>query len=677
MAKRKRGYGTIPMDFLLPDTDWEVPTELPDLRGVGSMIATDAETRDDGLSNNRGAGWVYRAGYVAGVSVAVQGRSLYVPIRHPETQCFPKEQVARWLSDHLHGPQRPVFHNAPYDVGWYLADLGIEVPLELHDTMGMAFTLDENRLAYNLDATARWQGVQGKDERLLRAAADAYGVDAKSEMWKLPAKYVGPYAAQDAAATLELAQVMLPKLEAQGLLDAYELEAELIPMCVEIRRRGVRVSTDRAERAMEIMYARSQQALVQLSEKAAVGRQWTIKDVRSNGFLTRMFDAAQVPYPKTPNGQPSFESEWMLKVDHWLPQLVVAAKANHEAAEKFVGNYILGYSHMGRLHSEMHQFRDDRGGTVTTRFSYSDPPLQQMPSRNPDIAPLIRGIFLPEPGEVWGALDYSQQEYRLMVHFAKVCGMAGVDRAIEQYRSDPDTDFHSLVAQLTGLPRRKAKDVNFAKAFGAGVPKFALMTGMTLDDARTTMSQYDDEMPFIKRLGEFCQQRADRRGYVRMLDGFRGRFDRWEPRWIEWERVKVANERARQEGLDLPKTSPCDLDEARARVADPDHPWTGKLKRAMTHKAMNKLIQGSAARMTKMAMRQCWREGIVPVLQLHDELDFSLADIGTGRRAAEIMRDIVQLEVPMMVDQEYGGDWGSAKHKEDEEGFDWDALRAA
>lgn len=667
-TKKKRGGDQLPMDFMLPTTTWEVPSELPDLRGIGSLLAVDSETRDDGLAAGRGPGWVYRAGRVVGVSMAVEGRAVYAPIAHPETECFPQDAVARWVRDHFAGPQRKVFHNAPYDLGWLSSDLDVPVPDDIEDTMGMAFMLDENRLEYNLDATARWQGIPGKNEELLRQAASAYGVDPKAEMWKLPARYVGVYGEDDAVATLGLAQRMLPQLEAGGLMDAYRLEMDLIPMCMEMRRRGVRINMDRAAETRDWMLARRDDALQELSELAPIGRRWDMRDVNSDGFLAKIFDAAQIPYPRTAKGNNSFSAEWMEKRDERLPQLVVLAGKMHDAGDKFVGNYLMNYTHMGRIHAEIHQFKDDRGGTVTTRFSYSDPPLQQMPSRNPTIATRIRGLFLPEPGEVWGALDYSQQEFRLMVHFASVCGMAGVDMAVRMYRDDPDTDFHDLAAKLTRLPRRRAKDVNFAKAFGAGKDKFAAMTGMSVEEAVATMEQYDQELPFIKRLGEFCQQRADQRGYIRMLDGARGRFDRWEPRWVKWDDVRAAQEAARAAGREPPKTAPCDRDEALARVRDPDHPWSGRLKRAMTHKAMNKLIQGSAARQTKMAMRQCWREGIVPALQMHDELDFSFGEEGPALRAAQIMTEIVTLEVPCKVDAEFGIDWGSAAKEKDRNG---------
>ena len=472
-------------------------------------------------------------------------------------------------------------------------------------------------------------------------------------MWRMPARFVGGYAEQDAKATHDLASLLLGQLEGQGLEDAYQLECDLVPMIIEMRRRGVRIDTNAAPQVRSRLLQRRNMYLSKMSEKLNVGRPIEIEDVNSPKFLQGIFKAENIPYTTTSKGNPSFKTDEIEKLDHWLPELIVGARKSHDAGEKFIGNYIMNFTHLGRIHSEAKSTK-----TKTTRFAYSDPPLQQMPGRNPEISGLIRGLFLPEKGQVWGALDYSQQEFRLMVHYSYLCKMAGVEEAVQMYRDDPKTDFHDLAATLTKLPRRKAKDVNFAKAFGAGVPKFALMTGMTLEEAQSTMEEYDRLLPFISRLGEFCKNRADQYGYIKLLDKARRHFDRWEPRWTDFKIVQEFRGR----GLD-PKLNPTSIEEARARVADDDHPWSGRIRRAGTHKAMNSLIQGSAARQTKLVMRELWREGIVPMLQMHDELDFSFADPEDARRAHEIMVQTVTLEVPVVVDAEFGSNWGNAKEK--------------
>lgn len=668
MVRQKKLVDQLPMDFMLPGTVWEAPTSLPDLTNRGN-ITIDLETKDDGLSAKKGPSWYRQGGWVTGVTISVPGRSFYAPVRLPETYCLDHDTIGDWIRHHIRWSKmherRVRFHNAPYDLGWMWSEWGIEPDFDVDDTLGMAFILNENELEYNLDACCKREHIKGKDEFMLRAAAEAYGFDPKSDMWKLPGRFQAPYAEQDGTATGELADHYTAQLDAQGLTDAYQLEADIIPLCVRMRMRGVRVNTDRAIRTQTRLISTAREALDELSREYSIGRKWDIEDVRSPIFMAKIFTREGVPYPQTAKKHDSFANEWMSKRDHKLPQLCARASKYTDAAEKFIGNYILGYANMGRIHAEIHQFRDDRGGTITTRFSYSNPPLQQMPSRDEDIARDIRAIFEPEEGEVWAAVDYSQQEFRLMVHYASVCQMEGADRPVSMYIEDPDTDFHNMVVAITGIVRRKAKDVNFAKAFGAGPPKFAEMVGITLEEAKVQMKEYDDKLPFVSRLAEFCQKVADRRGYIKMIDGARGRFDRWEPRWLDWDKVKAQQAHRRELGLGEADMGACDIDLANKRRDDPEHPWYGqKLRRAFTHKAMNKLIQGSAARQMKMAMRQCYREGIIPHLQMHDELDLSVSSPQTAERVAQIMQEVVRLVIPVKTDIDYGVNWGRAAKEE-------------
>ena len=206
---------------------------------------------------------------------------------------------------------------------------------------------------------------------------------------------------------------------------------------------------------------------------------------------------------------------------HPLPRAIAEAKQCHEAATKFVEGYLIRSLYNGRIHANINQYKTEDGGTRSHRFSYSDPPLQQMPSR-PDpvetwkiteiIAQQLRMSFEPEEGELWFAPDYSQQEYRLIVHYAFLLECTKAEEAVAKYNKDPNTDFHNLVVDMTGLTRRRAKDVNFAKAYGAGVSKFALMTGMSLEEAAQVMGQYDGEMPFVKELNEQMDRLAHATG---------------------------------------------------------------------------------------------------------------------------------------------------------------------
>jgi DNA polymerase I-like protein with 3'-5' exonuclease and polymerase domains len=168
---------------------------------------------------------------------------------------------------------------------------------------------------------------------------------------------------------------------------------------------------------------------------------------------------------------------------HPFIKLLVRAGKLDNAAEKFIGQYILPFAVNGRIHGEINPHRSDDGGTRTFRFSYAKPPLQQMAKHDEEIALLIREIFLPDEGERWATVDYKQQEFRLVVRRAAQLNLTGAREAAERYANDPLTDFHQLVAELTGLPRSDAKNANFTKIYRAGVKKFAAMIGKTVDEA--------------------------------------------------------------------------------------------------------------------------------------------------------------------------------------------------
>lgn len=639
LKKRQDNFDQLPM--FTPDSAWTPPTELPDLRRH-AILSVDVETKDGGLAGGRGPGWAFGDGHVIGVAVAWQGGAIYVPIAHPDTQCFQKEQVAQWLKDIFssHGI-RVVTHHGSYDWGWMMHDFGIAFPAHLDDTEALAMMVDENRFSYRLDDICKWRGIPGKDEALLRDAAATYGISyekVKGNLWRLPARFVGPYAEQDGRATLDLRNNLLLEVEKERTRDAYELEMELVPTVYEMRRRGIRIDLDKCDVIKKQLIAKRDQAIKEIRDQT--GHTYEMGDLRRTKILEALHDDHGIVYPRTAKtGQGSFTDAWMEFHDHWLPKAVCQAQKMDAAASKFVQGFLINYAHKGRLHASINQFRGEDGGTRSHRFSYSDPPLQQMPARDEDMAAMIRGCFLSDEGMTWCAADYSQQEYRLIVHYAEQQKLPKAKEAAELYRNHPDTDFHKLVMDWTGLERKPAKNANFAKSYGAGVKKFADMIGQKEAAAAALFKLYDKEMPFVKALADKCARLADSRGYIKLIDGARCHFDLWEP--AKWEEGAVWGGRTRE-------------------LAEKTWP-NQRLRRAGTHKAMNRLIQGSAARQTKLAMRDCAREGLVPILQMHDELDFCVTTDEQCHRIRELMATAIDSKIPFQVDVEIGDNWGEAK----------------
>ena len=372
-------------------------------------------------------------------------------------------------------------------------------------------------------------------------------------------------------------------------------------------------------------------------------------EINGRKWKEKTFEQYGIPFPRTEKGNPSFsagKSGWMATHPHWLPQGIAIANKYEAAGTKFLEGHILKHIVGGRIHAEIHSFRADEGGTRSSRFSYSNPPLQQMPVRDKELGPLIRSVFLPEEGEIWCKPDQAQQEFRWLVACAAKLGLRGSAEAVATYRDNPNADFHAMVAEMTGLDRDAAKSVNFAKIYGAGVKKLAEMTGKPVAETQAIVTQYDRKLPFVAKLAVVAQETAVRVGYTELYDGARRH-------WNQYEVV----------GIYAKGAGPCGIEEAQRRIADPEHPWFGRRPSlAKTYTALNAMIQGSAARHTKLWMRACYREGIVPMLQMHDALDTSVTSREQGELIARLGEEAVKLEVPMRVDVKYGRSWGDAKH---------------
>jgi DNA polymerase I-like protein with 3'-5' exonuclease and polymerase domains len=626
-----------------PTSEWVPPKILPDLRGE-RLVAVDIETKDVGISKGVGPGWVWMDGFITGIAVAWgEDNQVYIPVRHPDSECFDGNAVKGWLKElFAQDNTRFVFHNAGYDMGWIDTQFSTGWPKNVEDTAALAAICDENRFSYRLDDLCVDYGLQGKDESLLREAIAAFGLkDAKGEMWRLPAKFIGPYAEQDARATLNLFKKLWKICEDEKSENAYRVECGLLPMIYAMRKRGIRVDIAKAEQAVIHFAEERDRVLEELSRN--LGRSATMEAIRSPAWLIEAFTREGIPFPKTAKGNASFEASWMAQSEHFLPKMITRAKKLEDASSKFFQNYILDFQRKGRVHPNINQFRSEGGGTRSHRFSYSAPPLQQAPSRQGEFASIFRGAFLPEDGEVWASVDISQQEFRLLVHYAELAKLEKAKEAGDQYRADPRTDFHSLVASITGLPRKRAKDVNFAAAYGAGVQQLANMSNMSLEEATEVRKQYDARMPFIKLLGEACNRRAADTGRIRMADGAVSHFDLWECATWSIKGVPVSRE------------------EAIHKTKMPGDPWYGqRIRRAYTHKACNRLIQGTAARQTKKAMLDCFHAGLLPMLTIHDELAFTVKSKEEAEAASQCMIDAIKFTIPFATDIEYGRSWGDS-----------------
>ena len=607
-------------------TEWLPPENFPDLSKYDD-IAIDLETKDPDLMK-MGSGSIVGNGDVVGIAIAVDGWRGYYPIAHEGGGNMDRKKVLKWFQGVLDTPANKIFHNAMYDVCWIRA-LGLSINGRIIDTMIASALVDENQMRYDLNSCAKRYTGKGKNESDLYAAAKDWGVDAKAEMYKLPAIYVGSYAEQDASVTLDLWKELKKEIDNQDINSIFNLETELFPCLVDMKFLGVRVDVPAADKMKQELALQEGKLIQEVKKETGIDTQiWAARSI------AQVFDKLKLDYDRTEKSHaPSFTKNFLQNHPHPLVNKIAQAREINKAHTTFIDT-ILKHSHKGRIHADINQLRSDNGGTVTGRFSYSNPNLQQIPARNKDLGPRIRALFIPEEGHTWGCFDYSQQEPRLVVHYSALQNLYGVGDVLDAYH-EGDADFHTIVADMAEIPRSQAKTINLGLFYGMGKNKLQAELGISKDKSDALFKQYHAKVPFVKQLMDNVSHRAQDSGKIRTLLGRLCRFHLWEPNQFGIHKSLPHDKALLEHGPGI--------------------------KRAFTYKALNKLIQGSAADMTKKAMLELYKEGIIPHIQVHDELDISVKDQKHADKIVQIMESAVDLKVPNKVDYESGLNWGQIK----------------
>jgi DNA polymerase I-like protein with 3'-5' exonuclease and polymerase domains len=615
------------------DSDWTPPETIPDLSQYDT-IAIDLETRDENLLK-LGPGWCRKDGHIIGIAVAAGDSSWYFPVAHTVGN-MPKRVIYQWLTDLCKDTTKTfVFHNALYDLGWLRAE-GIEVKGKIRDTMVAAPLLNENRRYYNLNSLAGDYLSTYKDEKMLKSAAEEFGVDPKSGMWRLPPRYVGAYAEHDASITLRLWNELRKQITKEECSGIFDLETRLTPLLLDMKTKGVRVDLVKAEQVKKELITLEKKLLDEIAAETKVALEpWVATSV------AKVFDAVGLSYSRTEKSRaPAFTKQFLANHSHPIAKKIIKIREVNKANTTFIDT-ILEHSHNGRIHCDFHPLRSDGGGTVTGRFSSSNPNLQQIPARDPYIKKIIRGLFIPEADCEWGSFDYASQEPRWLVHYCAT--LTGIDRhpqiddVVALYKKG-QADFHQIVADIAGIPRKQAKTVNLGLMYGMGKGKLANILDLSIEEATSLLDKYNDKVPFLKSVSEKAMRRAADSGVIRTWLGRKCRFNMYEP--ISYTYNKA-----------LPMKEAID-----------EYGGKGRIRRAFTYKALNRLIQGSSADQTKKAMVDCYEAGITPMLTVHDELCFNIENSKSAKQIdqiEEIMCNCVpELKIPFEVDVEIGQNWG-------------------
>ena len=624
-------------------------TQLPSWRGA-KRVAVDVETCDP-LIKELGPG-VRRGGFLAGISFAIEdGPGYYLPIAHEGGDNLPKHHVLDYLRDEMKGYTGTVVGmKLSYDLD-YLAEQNciFRQPDVWYRDVGVSgILINELHPRNSLDDLLARAGLPLKNEAGLIAAAKAWGLDPKADMWKLPARHVAKYAIGDAQLPLALLRRHEREIEKQDLQQVWDLESKVLPVCVKVRRRGVRIDLDKLDRVCHWALGEEEKFLGEV--RRTTGVHIPTEHLLKKEHTARALQEIGVVLPATPTGQPKTDADTLIAIDHDVARWILRAKKFHKMRCDFAGS-IRKHMVKGRVHSTIQQVKgtvegkEDEKGAAYGRTSMIDPALQTQynPEKEPEISGMWRQIFIPDDGATWACGDFSAQEPRMVAHYADACGCDGAAELVAKYRANPNLDLHAETAALCQGPfnaigvaperhRKSSKAIFLGKCYGMGDATFCRRLGLPTawaeswngkkyqtagPEGRKLLDAFDMMVPFLKQLSTMCKNRAKRYGYIRTILGRKCRFP-----------------------LDRKKSRP------------------GALVYDWAHKALNRVVQGGSGDQGKQAMVDADAAGIKIQIPVHDELDASVESRAEGKKMGEIMENAIQLRVPMVVQVKCGPSWG-------------------
>jgi len=594
---------------------WQ-PSELIPIPSDVKELALDTET--SGLLEDKKA-------RVIGVSYCLpDGTSRYHPFRHNSSGNLPEHQVLEWMRRELRG-KKIYGANTGFDIRMCRRDHIFleEQGCEFGDIQHYAALLDDSRRKFSLDVLAQeflGEGKVGKD------------LDG-SKMADYHPSIVQPRALADAVQTYAISQKLRERITREDLDAVKSLEDAVIPIVCDMEENGAPLDTELLGKWVDEAERRYIWCLSTIEKKFNMRF-----NPNSAADWEKLFTVLKIPIVHyTSLGNPSFKDEVVSYVDD--PWIQLARYADHldSLRSKFLNNYDRRVEPAGILRYSLHQLRSDEGGTITGRFSSSNVNIQQvMTERNhikrfeiltklqgwfPEFEEIqswkvddfyVRRLFVPEEGR-WLSADQEQVEYRIFAHYTNS------PEILERYAEDPTVDFHNIVMEMIKrvkptIDRKRTKDLNFAFIFGAGTGKIATMLNVGIGEAKGLVEAYKKQFPEADELLSSASRLASRRGYVKTFLGRRGRF--------------------------------------------PD--------KQNLHKALNKVIQGSAADTAKKKLIEIHKArketGFVMRFPVHDEINGDSPDQKCTEMVGKILNEqTTAFRVPILWKVGTGANWAEAK----------------
>lgn len=364
-----------------------------------------------------------------------------------------------WLKDSIKYYEGIISgHNMKFDTHFFRKE-GVDlINNNLDCTSVRACLLDENRLTYNLDDVARdCVGIEKVNP--YQILADMFGgkPTRKAQILNLSRpeakRIVTDYAMGDTRAVLSLWEWQKDQIEKEDLHKIIGLERKVFKVVYDMEQRGVRVDTDRAEKSVIDLDGVIEKKREELDKLAGFPI-----NPNPSGSIKKLFNPKQgkdgvwvavdgTRLESTNAGNPSLNADALRLMNHPASDMILDVRKLMKCRDTFILGHVLGSQHKGRVYPNINQTKGEDGGTKTGRLSYTAPALQQIPSRDKLVKSLTRVLFLPEVGQKWYKMDYSQADARGFVHYVQSPPL------VKAYNEDPRTDFHSLTSGLTGLPR--------------------------------------------------------------------------------------------------------------------------------------------------------------------------------------------------------------------------------
>lgn len=462
--------------------------------------------------------------YIIGHVIAADFKSVYVPVRHSgganhhDPSSFERE-LARAFARRSRLGLRTVCHNAGYDL-WMAAKQGIVIDDPVDDTMIRAVLLDDSHHTYNLADCARRADVPGKLGEELKAVLAGFARKGEKDVMKYLHKLPGDhplaveYAEQDGITTLALWHAQEGLIDARGLRRVAEVERRLIPHLAALRRRGIRIDEDYAERATALVRKELDSLRLHFptvwrepKTKRAKGSFVPFAPNRKTDVVDYLKANGVNNFPLTPKGQEGTAKAFL---DLSEPgQRIIKLRELEKIEGAFIRPLLDTHMRRGRIHPELVQSRNDSGrGTHTGRFSCVNPNLQQYPKRNEELGKIVRPLIIPDIGFDLAESDVSQQEPRLYAHYSRE------ESLITGYNATPHVDVHTITAQLLHIDRDKAKTLGLSIFNGMQAVSLAQRLKVSVSEADRYLYEFFRAYPAIHEFTRLAPAGAAQHGYV-------------------------------------------------------------------------------------------------------------------------------------------------------------------